>query len=90
MSRYTRTDSAWKAQRLRVLERDQWTCQYCHKHLEGSDSTVDHVEPIALDPERVYRDDELVAACRRCNGRKSDKALIRMDYHSPAWFTHTT
>ena len=85
MSKHSARGTAWKAQRKRVLDRDGWTCTFCTAHLEGDDATVDHVEPIALDPTRTYRDDDLVAACRTCNGRKQDRTLVRLDYRSPDW-----
>lgn len=76
---------AWEAQRQRVLQRDNWTCTSCGKHLEGSDATVDHVDPVVLNPGKKYRDDELVAMCRKCNGTKSDKVKVRLNYASPRW-----
>lgn len=88
MSRHSATGAAWEAQRKRVLERDGWQCAYCGKALEGSDATVDHVEPISLDPGRVYADDALLACCRTCNGRKSDRPVMRMDWYAAEWFTN--
>lgn len=85
MSKHSARGPSWQAQRKRVLERDDWTCAYCRVHLEGSNATVDHVSPVALDPGKTYRDDELVAACRTCNGRKQDRTLVRLDYRSPRW-----
>lgn len=85
MSRHSARGSTWDAQRLRVLDRDAWTCTACGKHLEGADATVDHVEPISLDPGKTYRDDELTSMCRRCNGIKSDRIKVRMNYYSPRW-----
>ena len=86
MSKYSATGPAWRSQRLRVLERDGWQCAYCGKALVGDDATVDHIVPISTDPDRLYLDSELVAACRTCNGRRSDKPLIRTDYRNPRWF----
>jgi hypothetical protein len=65
----------WKAQRKRVLDRDQHTCVYC-----GQEATqVDHIIP------RVdggsHDMDNLVAACARCNGLKgsrSQASFLRM------------
>ena len=86
MSKVSARGQAWQAQRQRVLARDGYCCQYCGKRdLQGRDATVDHVEPISLDPTKVYRDDELVTACLRCNGRKQDKELVRTDYLSADW-----
>lgn len=86
MSRYTPTNQRWKEQRLRVLDRDGYQCVYCGKPLVGSDATVDHINAISLNPEHNYTDDDLLAACRTCNGRKGDKTLVRLRYHNPRWF----
>lgn len=80
MSRHSASGARWKAQRLRVLNRDGWTCGYCGKQLVGDDATVDHVEPIALDPGRTYADHELIACCRSCNAAKGARPLVRMPY----------
>ena len=85
MSRHSATGSAWQAQRLRVLARDGWVCTYCGVDLVGGDATVDHIEPIGLNPGRAYQDHDLVAACRRCNGRKQDRPYLRVDYIAPGW-----
>lgn len=85
MSKHSARGTRWQAQRRRVLDRDGWTCCYCGRHLEGLDATVDHIEPIALDPGRTYADTELVSACRRCNGTKADKQLVRLEYANATW-----
>lgn len=85
MSQHSAKGAAWEAQRKRVLIRDGWACVMCGKHLDGADATVDHIEPIALNSGKAYSDDELVAMCRACNGRKSDRALTRVAYVSPRW-----
>ncbi|MGM7677583.1 HNH endonuclease [Microbacterium sp. A94] len=85
MSVYSATGTAWRAQRLRVLERDGWLCTACGKTLDGEDATVDHVEPVALSEGRDYRDDELVSMCRGCNSRKGARLLIRMPWFNPRW-----
>lgn len=58
----------WKRVRLRVLERDNWTCRYCG----GPATTVDHVDPVVRggDP---FDERNLVAACKSCNSRKGAK-----------------
>lgn len=89
MSKHSARGAAWQAQRLRILNRDGWTCTYCGTHLEGDNATVDHIQPISLDPTRNYTDDELTSSCRLCNGRKQDKPLIRLDWHNPRWFDAT-
>lgn len=85
MSQHSARGTTWKAQRTRVLDRDGWNCTACTKALVGTDATVDHIEPIALDPDRVYRDDELTSLCRRCNAVKGDRTEVRLDYRAPDW-----
>lgn len=61
--------AAWKARRLQILRRDDFTCAYCGQPA----NSVDHVIP------RVRGgnddDDNLVAACGRCNSKKSSRPV---------------
>jgi hypothetical protein len=59
-----RATSHWKKIRLKVLNRDAWTCTYCGE----SANEVDHVYPKSKGGEDTL--DNLVAACRRCNIKK--------------------
>lgn len=70
---------------MAVLNRDAWTCVYCGKHLEGSDATADHI--VALVNGGTDDAFNLVAACRTCNGTKSDKELVRTFYLNQRWLT---
>ena len=88
MSKHSARGAAWEAQRKRVLDRDGWVCTSCGKALEGADATVDHIEPIADDPDRIYEDHELASMCRRCNGIKQDRVLVRLAWFNPRWFTN--
>jgi len=83
MSVQSRRGPEWEATRLRILNRDGWLCAYCGVHLEGRNATVDHVIPIDLGG----TDDEhnLVAACRPCNGKKSNRTMLRSTWFNPAW-----
>ena len=61
----------WKVppvNRREVLRRDRHSCQYCSstKHL-----TLDHVIPRSRGGKHSW--DNVVAACERCNSRKSDR-----------------
>ena len=85
MSRHSARGATWQAQRLRVLERDNWTCVYCHKPLQGADASIDHTRPLALADGHDYTDDELVAACRTCNSRKGARPTFRIDFHNPRY-----
>ncbi|QRY40856.1 HNH endonuclease [Microbacterium hominis] len=79
MSRLSSRGSAWEALRAAVLERDGGICVYCGNEA----TTADHVTPKALGG----RDElaNLVAACLKCNGRKSDQLLLRSSGFNPRW-----
>lgn len=53
--------------RKAVFARDAWMCQYCGAFAE----TVDHVVPRSRGGPHSW--ENVVAACRKCNGRKKDK-----------------
>lgn len=55
-----------------------WTCAYCHKALIGRDNVVvDHIMPLnnVLGQNARFN---LVAACQRCNSKKSDRVDYRV------------
>tara|TARA_R110000822_G_scaffold123979_5_gene258507 strand:+ start:733 stop:996 length:264 start_codon:yes stop_codon:yes gene_type:complete len=83
MSRQSSSGASWEKLRLKVLERDAWTCSFCGKHLVGGDATVDHVVAKANGGED--RMDNCIAACRLCNGIKQDRVLIRMPWVNSRW-----
>jgi len=85
MSKHSARGARWEAQRQRILDRDGWLCSACGKPLEGADATVDHIEPISLNPGREYADHELVAMCKSCNGRKQDRLIARLPYFARSW-----
>ena len=69
----------WKTLRLAILERDAHTCAYC-----GAEAgTVDHIIPASMggsaDPSN------LLAACNRCNGTKSNKVYARTNWVKGGW-----
>jgi len=53
-----------------VLRRDNHECAYCDKR---KGTTVDHIVPRAKGGQ--HRWENVVAACRPCNGAKADKTL---------------
>lgn len=83
MSAGSSRGAEWEVQRLACLDRDGWQCVYCHKLLEGSDATADHIIPKNAGGTDDL--DNLVAACRRCNGIKRDQLLARMPWFNPNW-----
>jgi 5-methylcytosine-specific restriction endonuclease McrA len=60
---------AYKARRLEVLQRDQWSCFYCMQPA----TTVDHVIPIIQGGDPIAFDN-LVSCCARCNSSKGSRS----------------
>ena len=57
-----------------IMHRDHRLCQYCGKHsTEARPLTLDHVVPVSHGGPTVVRN--LVAACRRCNTKKTNRSL---------------
>lgn len=69
--------------RLRVLERDGWTCQYCGLWMSTTEATIDHILPRSFGGATF--DTNLRACCERCNKDKADtsehylKALLAFE-----------
>lgn len=83
---YIKTKQHVKFSRANLLVRDNFTCQYCNKHLEYKELTVDHVVPRVRGG--LTRWENIVAACYVCNTIKGHKQHmkprtkpIRPDYH---------
>lgn len=81
MSKQSSRGPAWQALRRQVLERDGALCAYCHQEAD----TVDHIVPKAAGGTDALGN--LVAACRRCNGRKQDKVQVRTDWVNRRWLS---
>ncbi len=62
-----------RKRRLRVLERDHYTCHYCRKVFAESDLHVDHILAVTLGGKDTQ--DNLVAACGFCNRSKTNKPV---------------
>jgi 5-methylcytosine-specific restriction endonuclease McrA len=60
---------AYKARRLEVLQRDQWSCFYCMQPA----TTVDHVIPIIKGGDPIAFDN-LVSCCASCNSKKGSRS----------------
>jgi 5-methylcytosine-specific restriction endonuclease McrA len=58
------------ATRLRIRQRANFLCEYCHSSEEASTSlfTLDHLKPQSLGG--ADDEDNLALACHRCNGRR--------------------
>jgi len=84
--------------RSAVFARDGYWCSYCSTPLTLGTATVDHVTPLAQGGRN--HPDNMVIACRDCNGRKAALSLIefltgeperdepRVDKHADKRFKH--
>lgn len=54
--------------RINILKRDHWKCQYCAKRVTGETMTLDHVTPRCQGGQSEWAN--LVASCYDCNQRK--------------------
>jgi 5-methylcytosine-specific restriction endonuclease McrA len=68
--RSTGSTRQWTKIKQRILRRDQFICQYCGQEAD----TVDHVVPRRLGG--LDNDENLVAACRRCNLAKGGRFFV--------------
>jgi hypothetical protein len=59
--------------RLKIYERDNYTCRHCGKQLTRITATLDHVHPVAEGGGNSA--DNLVTACLSCNSRKNSRPL---------------
>ena len=59
--------------RKNILTRDEYQCQYCGNHFRESDLTIDHVIPRSKGGKNEWNN--VAAACRTCNQRKSNYLL---------------
>ena len=57
--------------RKNVMNRDNFTCQYCAKELTSSALTLDHVMPRSRGGKNTWTN--LVAACKKCNQKKGSQ-----------------
>jgi hypothetical protein len=90
LSRYGRLPAtALRLSRRNILLRDRFTCQYCGAKPPVSELDVDHVTPRSRGGLSTWQN--LVAACRSCNLRKSNSTpeearmtLLNKPYR-PSW-----
>lgn len=62
-----------KKMRLEVFERDNFTCQFCHKEFPSEELTIDHLIPISLGG--LDEITNFVSCCEPCNRKKSNQPL---------------
>ena len=80
-----------KFSRRNIFERDGNLCQYCGRHFERGELTLDHVTPRSRGGTSTW--ENIVLACLDCNIRKSDRLpqearmrLLRKPV-KPSWAT---
>src|SRR5918994_360059 len=83
LRRYARVPYRWRTplNRRSIFARDGHRCQYCGDTAES----IDHVVPRSRGGPHSW--DNVVAACRPCNGRKRDRMLTETSMtlrHQPA------
>jgi 5-methylcytosine-specific restriction endonuclease McrA len=67
-----------KLTRTNLFVRDRGQCQYCHKKLNKSRFTIDHVIPRSKGGKTDW--DNLVISCARCNTKKGDSLLKDINF----------
>ena len=60
--------------RIKVYERDNYTCRYCDCSLNSKNRTIDHIIPTSRGGDK-YSYKNVVACCRKCNTKKGNKTL---------------
>ncbi len=58
---------------LHKTDNDLYICHYCHKALEFSETTIDHIIPISKGGSNSA--DNITIACLKCNAKKGDRIL---------------
>lgn len=77
----TKHEKLWrKARRLWIKNnppnhQGYWECYICHKWIDESELTVDHMVARSSDPSQRYIQENLRACCWECNGKKGSKHL---------------
>lgn len=76
--------------RRNLLLRDRYRCAYCEDSPHPLELTFDHVLPRARKGGTSW--ENVVVACKRCNGRKADRLLrdipdmsLRSEPYCPTW-----
>ena len=86
MAKHHYNSKQYKANRLRVLKRDDYTCYYCG----NTANTADHIVPVSKGG--THEESNLIAACTRCNSGKKDRVgvfLRTRKTHDPSFFNFT-
>jgi len=73
-NRYIKKNPKVKFTRRNVYLRDDYTCQYCFEEFPHTLLTFDHILPRSYGGHSSW--DNVVTACRKCNGEKGNDPLI--------------
>lgn len=78
--------------KFQIAYRDDFTCQFCGARPGNDDIEVEHLIPVSKGGSD--NDENLVAACRKCNRNKSDLVAFPKsmcegpDRRAPDWIVH--
>jgi len=61
--------------RFKILQRDNFTCQYCGRKAPDVELQIDHKYPKSKNNNYKYKPKDLITACSDCNNGKSDIIL---------------
>ncbi|MCZ6472420.1 MAG: HNH endonuclease [SAR324 cluster bacterium] len=67
-----------KFSRQNLFSRDNYTCQYCHRHYPAGQLTYDHIVPRSKGGKTSWTN--VVTSCVRCNLKKGNKHLKSLNY----------
>jgi 5-methylcytosine-specific restriction endonuclease McrA len=86
LKEYTKPKHYVRFSKSNVFLRDNYTCQYCNKHLQKKDCTLDHVKPVSQGGRTVF--ENTVTACVLCNATKGsyDRMTPKIKPYKPAYF----
>lgn len=63
--------------RMKILKRDNFTCQYCGAKGDGVRLEIDHIRPVCLGGDN--RESNLITACASCNYKKGTNRIVEME-----------
>ena len=62
-----------------LYNRDNWSCQYCHKKLGRDNITIDHIIPKCHGGKTTWKN--CVVCCKACNRNKGSLPLREVNMH---------
>lgn len=61
--------------RLKIMKRDSYTCQICHKLCTPNEIEIDHIIPVSKGGKSI--ESNLQVLCASCNRKKGNKLLVQ-------------